>query len=73
MNPIMIAVIGLLLFLLVCFIVRKKKIELPGYDRVDNSIVILMILGTCIAWLITLPVEIVVFIGLIITRGNEEE
>lgn len=72
MNPIMIAVIGLLLFLLVCFIVRKKKIELPGYDRVDNSIVILMILGTCIAWPITIPVGIAVFIGLIITRGNEE-
>lgn len=49
MNPAMIPIIGVLLFLLVCFIIRKKEIDLPGYDRTENGLFLVMVLGACIA------------------------
>lgn len=50
MNPIMVIVIGILLFLLVCFIIRKKDIDIPGYDRIENGMFLILILGVCIMW-----------------------
>lgn len=73
MNPILIPVVGILLFLLVCFIIRKKEIDLPGYDRTENGLFLVMVLGVCIAWPLSLPITIVVLIGLVVTGKNKDE
>lgn len=73
MNPILIPIIGILLFMLVCFIIRKKDIDLPGYDRTENGLFLVMVLGGCIAWPLSLPIVAVVLIGLVIAGKHKDE
>ena len=72
MNPIMVIIIGILLFLLVCFIIRKKDIDIPGYDRIENGMFLILILGVCIMWPLSLPIVIITTIGFIITGKHKE-
>lgn len=73
MDPVTIIIIGTLLFLLVCFIIRKKDIDLPGSDNFSNALLLVMQFCLCIIWPITLPLAIIVFIGFIITGKYEKE
>lgn len=73
MNSALISIVGILLFMLVCFIIRKKDIDLPGYDRIENGMLLAMVLVVCIAWPLSLPIAVVVLIGLVITGKHKDE
>lgn len=73
MDSIIVLVIGTLLFLLECFIIRKKDIDLPGSDNVEKGVLLILQLCICMMWPITLPLFIIVFIGMIITGKYEKE
>lgn len=72
MVEFLVLLVGIIIFLSICYFLRVKGIELPGSDMIDNAALLSLLLATCLIWPVSLPIAVVTFAGLFIASKFDD-
>lgn len=73
MDPLFVILIGCVIFLTLCFVIRVKDIDLPGSEPFEKFMVILFAFLACLMWPVLLPIFSIAALGLLITGKHKKQ
>ena len=66
MVEFLVLLVGIIIFLSICYFLRIKGIEFPGSDMIENGVLLSLLLVACLIWPISLPIAAISCVGLFI-------
>ena len=67
-----IILIGIIIFLSICYFLRFKDIEIPGSEIIEKAVLLSLLLVACLIWPISLPIAVVSCAGLFIASKFDD-
>lgn len=66
MVEFLILLVGIIIFLSICYFLRVKEIEIPGSEILEKGVLLSLLLVACLIWPVSLPIAAVSCVGLFI-------